>query len=856
MAAGPSTAHPLEEMSTAVDPSALRHPVAQQAVLAAAQALRQRLRGSAWPTPYQIVGVAYCALARDRVLIADDQGVGKQQPVDTNVLTPTGWCQIGDIRVGDHVIGSAGQAVLVTGVFPQGVQPSFLVRLNDGASVEAGPDHLWTVFHYRGGREYAPLQLTTRDLYERPVIAGARTGRTLDLARTHLYLPLLSAPAKFAEQPPLPIDPYLLGHLIANGCLHLDTPKLVTGDHNWPCVKSVLVERGVSVDHERTYGHCVHANFRGITKIIRALNLDKPSGEKRVPRDYMTASVADRTALFRGLMDGDGTASTERNRIAYCSTNRALAEDVRELVEGMGGIATVHACDRSHHQKPTDYSVSMRLPPWLTPFRVESRASCYNPGSRSHPGRRVEAVEYVRDAESVCIQVDAPDHLYVTEHCILTHNSALALCRILLGNHYPAVVIAPATAARAVWHDVQIPMWLPGALVRLVDSTTCWVPPAGWRGIVVTTWDLLRHHSVGLAALKPRIVVADEVHKAINEDAQRTQHLRHVLQATPHVLAMTGTPIRNRGQDLWELMNLIAPDAWPEDALPLFKELNRDDFDRGVQTRLTRRLSQFMLRRKKEEALPDLKAKQINPVRVRLPAPVMEEYRRAERAFATWLEEVTREKVLTERPDLDAEQTEEEIDRRLETTLRAEGLAKFGHLCRFVGMAKVPMALKWIRDATRAREPVVVFTRHQDPLHAIAAGLKRMKVTYAVVDGSTPPKKRAEAVRNFQAGRLQVFLASQAAQESITLTKARHVLFVDLWLTGADEDQGADRIHRLGQTRDCFVWQLVAVGTVDERVNVLVSRKRRIAGRTVDARTAKPATRSTATPAAPARSRG
>lgn len=419
--------------------------------------------------------------------------------------------------------------------------------------------------------------------------------------------------------------------------------------------------------------------------------------------------------------------------------------------------------------------------------------------------------------------------------------TALALCRILLGNHWPAVVVAPAGAARAVWYDVQIPMWLPGVPVRLVDSTRAWIPPSGWRGVVITTWDLLRHHSVGLAAMRPKIVVADEVQYALSESAQRTQHLRILLAASPHVLLLSGTPLVNRGQDLWQVLNLLDPDAWPEDVVPQFREMNRDDFDRGVQTRITRRVAQFMIRRKKENALPDLKAKQINIVHIRLPAPAMVEYRRAARTFAKWLEGVVREKVAEERPDLDEEATETEIDRRLTVALHAEGLVKFGHLCRLVGVAKAPAATRWIRDATRAREPVVVFTRHQEPLHAIAEGLRRAGVSFGLVDGGTPSRKRAEAVRDFQAGRTQVFLASQAAKEGLTLTKARHVLYAERWLTGAAEDQGADRIHRLGQTRDCFVWQLVAAGTIDERVDVLVSRKRRIAGRTVDARTAKPA---------------
>src|ERR1700677_4295669 len=102
--------------------------------------------------PFQVAGIQHALSLPEGVLIADEMGLGKQQPVDSWVATPTGWRRIGDLLVGDFVIGSDGKRTKVTGVFPQGVKPSYRVHASDGSSVEAGPEHLWTVSYWRGGK--------------------------------------------------------------------------------------------------------------------------------------------------------------------------------------------------------------------------------------------------------------------------------------------------------------------------------------------------------------------------------------------------------------------------------------------------------------------------------------------------------------------------------------------------------------------------------------------------------------------------------------------------------------------------------------------------------------------------------
>src|SRR5207244_1991010 len=100
-----------------------------------------------WPAslfPYQRDGIQ--ALVQSKhLLLGDDMGLGKAQPLDSHVLTPTGWRLMGQLREGDLVIGADGTATRVTGVFPQGDIEIYRVTFSDGSATECSDDHLWSV---------------------------------------------------------------------------------------------------------------------------------------------------------------------------------------------------------------------------------------------------------------------------------------------------------------------------------------------------------------------------------------------------------------------------------------------------------------------------------------------------------------------------------------------------------------------------------------------------------------------------------------------------------------------------------------------------------------------------------------
>lgn len=85
-------------------------------------------------------------------LFAGPSGTGKAQPLDALIKTPatknnpSGWCRMGDIKVGDWVSTPDGGAAMVDGVFPQGKRRTYTIATTDGRKTEASDNHLWAVY--------------------------------------------------------------------------------------------------------------------------------------------------------------------------------------------------------------------------------------------------------------------------------------------------------------------------------------------------------------------------------------------------------------------------------------------------------------------------------------------------------------------------------------------------------------------------------------------------------------------------------------------------------------------------------------------------------------------------------------
>jgi phosphate starvation-inducible PhoH-like protein len=362
---------------------------------------------------------------------------GRASPLPTPVLTPNGFRPIGSLRVGDLVIGSNGQPTPVIAVYPQGRKEVFRLRAQDGASVLCCGEHLWHVFTASDRRRGNPGRvLETRDMI----------GRLRSFHQHRFELPLLSEPVAF-EPHEVPVDPYALGVLLGDGCLTTTTtPTFATRDSE---LASALEDALEGIEVSWTGGpnyklRHVHGHRGGVivvnplTQALRELGLAGARSEtKFVPEMYLHNSPAVRVAVLQGLLDTDGGPVAQRGRtcrIQYATCSEQLRDDVVYLVRSLGGVAYWRrrmvagrapglADGRPVHHRNDAFILDIRLPAGIEPFRLGRKREIYDGFGGGRPMRFVDAIEPAGEAECVCIQVAAPDSLYVTDDFLVTHNT-------------------------------------------------------------------------------------------------------------------------------------------------------------------------------------------------------------------------------------------------------------------------------------------------------------------------------------------------------------------------------------------------------------------------------------------------
>jgi hypothetical protein len=378
-------------------------------------------------------------------------GVGKAQPLDSLVLTPGGFEEMRSIRVGSIVSTPDGYAAKVIGVFPQGKKEVFRVNFDDGTCAECCAEHLWSVrdrdYRHRG---VAFITVDTKTI--------ADNLRSKD-DHWRWSVPM-SKPAFMLSQD-LPIDPYLLGVLLGDGCFRRDSvylsnpePEIQETVRSLLPADVVMREIKAGIDFALTVPNGKGKNL--LVANLRVLGLlGKKSTEKFIPDIYLSSPVHDRRMLLAGLLDTDGYVS--RCNIEYSTSSWRLCEGVRLLVESLGGKVSVNSRipvytykgERPHGA--LSFRVLVKLPGDVQPFRLTRKAEAYQPRTKYQPTRRIVGVESIGEAECQCIMVDHPDHLYITNDFIVTHNTwtTCAVVRSLYGMGIRSVLLVAPTGAAA-----------------------------------------------------------------------------------------------------------------------------------------------------------------------------------------------------------------------------------------------------------------------------------------------------------------------------------------------------------------------------------------------------------------------
>lgn len=393
-------------------------------------------------------------------------GSGKLQPLDEPVLTPSGWGRMGDIRPGDQVMAGDGTPATVLQTFAGHSLPIYRVTFSDGSWTECCEDHLWKVQTKRqsqlGSWSVLPLKELLAGINEgsRSTINGNNKG--------FKYRIPLCGPVQFAEKF-LPVDPYLLGYILGDG--HSAKKQNSLRITVWSLdLDSLISKIGQSNTRSiRQYESVYHVEIIGsIISAYNSLGLrGLQSKEKRIPAEYLCASIDQRKALLAGLMDSDGSSS--RGKASFSTTSPFLAEGVGDLVRSLGGLSSVTWVSRACRKDPTlsydEAKVTVRLP--FNPFLLPRKADLYRGHlSHFHFKKQIVSADYVGLKDGQCLLIDHPDHLYLTRGYTVTHNTYLVAALLkALPEGLRVAVAAPTNKAVRVLHDQLVAHEVPVASV-------------------------------------------------------------------------------------------------------------------------------------------------------------------------------------------------------------------------------------------------------------------------------------------------------------------------------------------------------------------------------------------------------
>jgi len=341
--------------------------------------------------------------------------------------------------------------------------------------------------------------------------------------------------------------------------------------------------------------------------------------------------------------------------------------------------------------------------------------------------------------------------------------------------------------------------------------------------LVVTSYGFLAR-SPWLGTASWRLVVLDEAQAIKNPAAKQTKTVKRLRADTR--IALTGTPIENRLNDLWSIFDFINPGL-------LGSPTQFSSFVKGLADRphspyepLRDLVRPYILRRMKTDKsiIADL------PDKTEM------------KAFCS----------LSRKQAALYQQAVDELARHLED---ADGMQRKGMVLAFLMRLKqiCNHPSQWLGDGAWAEEDSGKLARLRDILEVIAARQEKALIftqfrettaplaafagsvfgrTGLVLHGETEIKKRKERVRQFQEDENIPFfvLSLKAGGAGLNLTAASHVIHFDRWWNPSVENQATDRAFRIGQTKNVLVHKFICRGTVEDKIDQLIESKAQLAG--------------------------
>lgn len=806
------------------------------------------------PYHYQLQGIEK-GVHWKRFINGDEPGLGKEQNVKALISTPNGWVRMGDIGLGEDIFTQDGSIQHVTGIFPQGVKPSYRITFNDNSSTECGLEHLWSVRDAnRRKRKTGFIVKSLKELLQAGIHYKQNVKRESSGRNPALKWEIpMCEPVQFPTKAFF-IDAYTLGALIGDGSLtgtgiSLSLPESKYGIINAISVfliEGYHVKKATNDADLRFFITCgSRRNNNEYVKKIIDLGLNVLSEKKFIPREYMMGSVFQRKCLLAGLMDTDG--SCIKNRTVYHTMSKQLASDVKELTESLGGVAIIHEYDRTKEGKGIEYQVNIRTS--FNPFKfVAYKADAWKPNNRFLITRYIKSVEYVGDVMQQCISVSGESKLYLTDNYIVTHNTMQTIATITKLNAFPALIVCPSTLKenwRREWSE-KFTNKRAMVLTDKVKSTWHTYLKVGMVDVMIVNYESLKKYFVESidvpegkrmqlkhVKFKEQIslfqsIAFDEIHKCKEITTMQAKLSRGLSKGKEVIIGLTGTPIVNGPKDLASQVGII-------EQFPIFGNYKNfiDRYCEGGKgaanlKELNYKMhSNFYFRRNKKDVLKDL------PDRTRqvmiCDISTRREYDKAKNEFVYYLKEM---KGCT--------------DQEIRKKMKAQFIVQLGILKGISAKGKLASVFEWVDEIIESGEKVILFCSLREIGNQV---MEKYGKACVAVRGDVTGDARQSAIDRFQKcgqcgilhqdhdgqehefvnNDVKVIVCSiKAAGTGLTLTASSRVGFIEFPWHDADCDQCESRSHRNGQKNAVLSNYFLGDNTVDSYCYDIIKNKRSI----------------------------
>ena len=377
----------------------------------------------------------------------------------------------------------------------------------------------------------------------------------------------------------------------------------------------------------------------------------------------------------------------------------------------------------------------------------------------------------------------------------------------------PALVVAPTSVIHNWLFEAR--RFRPNLKICLFHGPSRRLDPDA--DVTITSYALMRLDLDLLRQTRWRVLILDEAQAIKNPQSQVSRAASSLL--ADFRVALTGTPVENRLDELWSQINFLNPGLLG----------GRADFDEryarpiadgvpGVASALRERIRPFVLRRLKRDVASELPPRSETVLRCELSDDELGLYRAIHAS--------TRQDVV------------DRLTNGGNVLAALEALLRMRQACCHPALipgqtatrsSKIDLLVDKLLALTADGHKALVFSQWTRLLDLIEPCLNDAAIRFTRLDGAT--RHRDEVVADFQRedGPPVMLISLKAGGVGLNLTAADHVFLVDPWWNPAVEDQAADRAHRIGQQKPVFIHRMVALGTVEERILSLQQSKRALA---------------------------